>query len=88
MARHVLQVRRPGLKLGIQPTERIQMNTMFLKMYLKLQDLMNREEGQDLVEYALVVAMIAFGATAGMGKLAGGINTAFSNVSSRLVSAM
>jgi len=31
---------------------------------VKFQDLMNREEGQDLVEYALVVALIAFGATA------------------------
>ncbi len=42
------------------------MNTMLLKLYVKFQDLMNREEGQDLVEYALVVALIAFGATAGM----------------------
>ena len=64
------------------------MNNLFLKFYVKLQDLASREEGQDLVEYALVVAMIAFGATAGMGKLASGINTAFSNVSSKLVSSM
>jgi len=32
----------------------------------------------------LVVALIAFGATAGMGKLASGINTAFSAVSTKL----
>jgi Flp pilus assembly pilin Flp len=32
--------------------------------------------------------LVAFGATAGMGKLATGINTAFSNISSQLVSAM
>jgi len=30
-----------------------------IKLYVKFQDLMNREEGQDLVEYALVVALIA-----------------------------
>jgi pilus assembly protein Flp/PilA len=60
------------------------MNDMLLKMYVKFQDLASREEGQDLVEYALVVALIAFGATAGMGKLATAINTAFSNVSSHL----
>ena len=42
------------------------MNTMLLKLYVKFQDLATREEGQDLVEYALVVALIAFGATAGM----------------------
>jgi pilus assembly protein Flp/PilA len=60
------------------------MNNVLLKMYIKLQNLKNREEGQDLVEYALVVALIAFGATAGMSSLASGINTAFSNVSSQL----
>ena len=38
------------------------MNTMLLKLYVKVQDLMNREEGQDLVEYALVLALITVGA--------------------------
>ncbi len=56
------------------------MNCFFPGLYLKLQNLMNREDGQDLVEYALTVALIAFGATAGMQSLAGGINTAFSNI--------
>jgi len=60
------------------------MNDMLLNLYIKFQDLKNGEEGQDLVEYALVVALIAFGATAGMGALATGINTAFTNVSTRL----
>jgi pilus assembly protein Flp/PilA len=60
------------------------MNNLLLNLYVKFQDLKNSEEGQDLVEYALVVALVAFGATAGMGKLAGGINTAFSTVSTKL----
>jgi pilus assembly protein Flp/PilA len=60
------------------------MNNMLLRLYVKLQDLASREEGQDLVEYALVVALIAFGAISGMGKLAGGINTAFSQISTTL----
>jgi pilus assembly protein Flp/PilA len=60
------------------------MNNMLLKMYVKFQDLMSREEGQDLVEYALVVALIAFGAVAGMSTLAKGINQAFTNISSQL----
>jgi pilus assembly protein Flp/PilA len=60
------------------------MNNLLLKLYVKFQDLVSREEGQDLVEYALVVALIAFGATAGMSALAGGINKAFSNVSAQL----
>ena len=60
------------------------MNTMLLKRYVKVQDLASREEGQDLVEYALVVALIAFGATAGMNALAGGINKAFNGISTTL----
>jgi pilus assembly protein Flp/PilA len=64
------------------------MNNMLLNLYVKFQELKSSEEGQDLVEYALVVALIAFGATTGMTSLASGINTAFSNVSSQLVSAM
>jgi pilus assembly protein Flp/PilA len=60
------------------------MNTMLLKVYIKFQDLASREEGQDLVEYALVVALIAFGATAGMSALAGGLNKAFNQISTTL----
>jgi pilus assembly protein Flp/PilA len=49
-----------------------------------LRMLMLREEGQDLIEYALVVALIAFAATAGMSTLAGGINTAYGNIATAL----
>lgn len=61
---------------------------MLLKLFVKLQDLASREEGQDLVEYALVVALVAFGATAGMKTLATGLNTAFTTISSTLASAL
>jgi len=64
------------------------MNNLLLNLFVKLQDLASREEGQDLVEYALVVALIAFGATAGMKNLASGVNTAFSNISSQLGAAI
>jgi pilus assembly protein Flp/PilA len=43
-----------------------------------------QEDGQDLVEYVLVVALIAFAATAGMRTLATSINGAFSNVTNKL----
>jgi pilus assembly protein Flp/PilA len=66
------------------PLEENPMNTMLLKLYVKFQELASREEGQDLVEYALVVALIAFGATAGMKALAGGLNTAFGQISTTL----
>jgi pilus assembly protein Flp/PilA len=39
-----------------------------------------------LIEYALVVALIAFAATAGMTTLAGALNTAFTNIGSKLTS--
>ena len=60
------------------------MNDMLIKLYVKFQELASREEGQDLVEYALVVALIAFGAVAGMKSLATGISAAFTNISTAL----
>jgi pilus assembly protein Flp/PilA len=75
---------------GKQPSikEGSKMNNLLIKLYVKFQDLASREEGQDLVEYALVVALIAFGATAGMSKLSGAINTAFGNISTTLASSI
>ena len=55
-------------------------------LFLCVRSLVEREEGQDLVEYALVVALIAFGAIAGMQFLASGINNAFSDISNVLSS--
>jgi pilus assembly protein Flp/PilA len=51
---------------------------------IKIQNLLNREEGQDLIEYALVVALIAFAATAGMSTVANNINTAFGNIGNKI----
>ena len=42
------------------------------------------EAGQGLVEYLLILALIAFAATAGMGSLASGLNSAFVAVGSKL----
>jgi pilus assembly protein Flp/PilA len=64
------------------------MNSILLNLYVKFQNLASSEEGQDLVEYALVVALIAFGAVAGMRSLAGGISTAFTNISTQLSTAI
>jgi len=40
------------------------------------------EAGQGLVEYLLILALVAFAATAGMRSLATGLNSAFTKVSS------
>jgi pilus assembly protein Flp/PilA len=61
------------------------MNDQVLKMSVKLQILLD-ENGQDLIEYALVVSLIAFAAIAGMSTLAGDINTAFDHIGARLAS--
>lgn len=55
-------------------------------LYLGALSLLKRNEGQDLVEYALVVALIAFGAIAAMQFLASGLNTAFSDIASVVTS--
>jgi pilus assembly protein Flp/PilA len=60
------------------------MKETMLKLSAKLQTLLLQEEGQDLIEYALVVALIAFAATVGMKQLATDINTAFVNIGTTL----
>lgn len=63
------------------------MKNLALKFYVKAQALRNliRETaGQDLIEYALVVALIALAATAGMGTVATKINQAFTNIGNKL----
>jgi pilus assembly protein Flp/PilA len=63
------------------------MNNTILKLYVKAQALRNvlrNEEGQDLIEYALVVSLIAFAAIAGMSTLATDINQAFTSIGTKL----
>lgn len=47
-------------------------------------ELLKDESGQDLIEYGLLVALVAFAATAGMTTLATDINVAFTNIGSLL----
>jgi pilus assembly protein Flp/PilA len=54
---------------------------------IKIQNILKGEEGQDLIEYALVVALIAFAAVGAMNTLAGNINSAFTGIGTKLTSA-
>ena len=45
---------------------------------------LREESGQDLIEYALVAALIAFGSVAAMQTLAANIATGFSNVGTKM----
>jgi pilus assembly protein Flp/PilA len=60
------------------------MKNKLMKLSTKMQVLLMSEEGQDLIEYALVVALIAFAATAGMSTLATKINAAFGSIGTTL----
>jgi len=61
------------------------MRDFLLKQYVKAQ-ILREDHGQDLIEYALVVALIAFAATAGMTAVANNINAAFTNIGNRVLS--
>jgi pilus assembly protein Flp/PilA len=62
------------------------MNILLFRSIIYLKQLIQDEQGQDLVEYALVVALIAFGAISGMRYLSTGLNHAFSSIASTLTS--
>lgn len=66
------------------------MNTMLMKMYVKaqnLKDLMSCDEGQDLVEYALLVALISLGAIATIVGITTQVKNIFISISSTLLTA-
>jgi pilus assembly protein Flp/PilA len=70
------------------------MQDVTLKLFLKIQslkdglanlaNLIDDESGQDIVEYAVVVALIAMAATATMKTFATTIATAFTSVGNKL----
>jgi len=55
-----------------------------LRLYIKMQGLkhalLENQSGQDLMEYALVVALIALAATAGMSSVATKISAAYTSI--------
>lgn len=53
-----------------------------------LRNLLRDESGQDLIEYALVAAIIGLAAVAAMSTLASNVSNAFSAVGSKLSSAV
>jgi len=57
-------------------------------MKVALKKLLRDESGQDLIEYALVAAIIGLAAVAAMSTLASTVSNAFSAVGSKLSSAV
>ncbi len=60
------------------------MNNLFLKIYLGLHDLQSSEQGQDLIEYALMMALISLSLISGINGIAKAVNITFTNISSSL----
>jgi pilus assembly protein Flp/PilA len=75
----------PRLRLGERKNRRTsKMNNLLLKLYVKAQDLVAREEGQDLVEYALLVALVALGSIAAIGYVTTALGKVFSSISASI----
>jgi pilus assembly protein Flp/PilA len=60
---------------------------LIYKLSANLQALMMREEGQDLVEYALLVSLVSLGAVTSLSTLAVDIKSVFTTVGTKLTSA-
>ncbi|MGO9324098.1 MAG: Flp family type IVb pilin [Terracidiphilus sp.] len=60
------------------------MRNSLLNLCAKFQGLKNNEEGQDLVEYALLVALIALVCISGVNGVASAVNSVFSSISGSL----
>lgn len=60
------------------------MNNLFLKFYVRLHDLRSGEQGQDLIEYALMMALISLALISGINGIAKAVNTTFTNISGSL----
>jgi pilus assembly protein Flp/PilA len=58
---------------------------MVLSIITRLQSIVRREEGQDLLEYALLVALIALVAVGAITLAGKNVNTIFGNIASQLV---
>jgi pilus assembly protein Flp/PilA len=57
---------------------------MLMKLYSMIQTRLTEEEGQDLVEYALIIALIALACVGGLNTFSKAIGTAFTNIGNNL----
>jgi pilus assembly protein Flp/PilA len=63
------------------------MSNTLLNLYVKFLGLINGEEGQDLVEYALLVALIALVCISSVNGVANAVNSVFTSISGSLANA-
>ncbi len=61
------------------------MNIVLLKLYMKFQAFAASEDGQDLVEYSLLLTIVALALISGMRGIATAVTGVFANASNSLV---
>jgi pilus assembly protein Flp/PilA len=64
--------------------EEVKVNILIMRLYGKVVSLRDREEGQALVEYALLLSLIAIASIVVLTTLGGRVSTIFSNISHSL----
>jgi len=55
-----------------------------VRMYLAARDLRDREDGQAMVEYALILSMVSIGAITVLSLIGGNISSIFSDINADL----
>jgi pilus assembly protein Flp/PilA len=55
-----------------------------MKLFPRMRALLDEESGQDLIEYALIAALVALGALAAMGSLSNQISNEFNSIGNSL----
>jgi pilus assembly protein Flp/PilA len=63
---------------------KIQMNDKLVKLYVNFQELLSGEEGQDLVEYALIISLVSVAAVVFLPALATAVSATFTAVEASL----
>ncbi|SRR6266568_4496332 len=74
--------------LGWMGQEVRTMQDLILKLYVNARAVLEREDAQSMSEYAMAVAVIAFGSVAGMGAVANSVGHTFIAVSDTFTSAL
>jgi Flp pilus assembly pilin Flp len=64
--------------------ENLDMRDQFLKLKLKFWELIHEEDGQDLIEYGMIVTLIALAAIGGIQHFASAVATLFNNINNSI----
>jgi pilus assembly protein Flp/PilA len=60
------------------------MPNLVLALYARFQPLIRDEDGQDILEYAMLISLIALGAVAGVRTVASDLSKTFTNIGNTL----